>query len=45
MKPQKLFYLLSKAKNKQEFIQILRKNRIPLYIDTDKKYNSKSITL
>lgn len=30
MKAQNLFYLLSNAKNKQEFIQILQKNRIPL---------------
>ncbi len=46
MKPQKLFYLLSTAKTKQEFIRILRKNRIPLSIDINKKtYNSTSITL
>ena len=33
MKSQKLFFLLSKAKTKQEFIRILRANRIPLTIE------------
>lgn len=32
MKSQELFFLLSNAKSKQEFIRILRTNRIPLTI-------------
>ena len=43
MKPRKLFYLLSKTKTKQEFIQVLKENRPPLSMDNHKKiYDSLS---
>lgn len=39
MKPQELFFLLSNAKNKQEFIRILRANRIPVTIGYEEIYH------
>jgi hypothetical protein len=43
MKPFELFKLLCNAKSREEFISILRKNRIPLNT-TDKKASNTKIS-
>lgn len=38
MRPQKLYYLLANTKNREQFIQTLRKNRVP---DNTPKFKKK----